>query len=79
MSAEGRQGRICAHRSCIGRGRRWLVAAPTELLIFGNPRGGTPYNEPAWLAKRHRLGSQVRAASAMAAGLETISDAAATK
>jgi uncharacterized protein (DUF302 family) len=63
-----------------------LLLRPTELLIFGNARGGTPlmqanqtigidlplralvwqdangatwlsYNDPAWLAQRHGLGS----------------------
>jgi uncharacterized protein (DUF302 family) len=62
-----------------------LELRPTELLLFGNPRGGTPlmqaaqtigidlplrvlvwqdedlqtwlsYDDPAWLAQRHRLG-----------------------
>ena len=61
---------------------------PTELLIFGNPKAGTPlmqsnqtmgidlplkvlswqdaggkvwltYNDPSWLARRHRLGSRL--------------------
>jgi len=63
-----------------------LALRPTEVLLFGNPRGGTPlmqagqtigidlplkalvwqdaagqtwlsYNEPAWFAQRHSLGS----------------------
>jgi len=65
-----------------------LPLRPTEVLIFGNARGGTPlmqsvqtigidlplkalvwqdaagvtwlsYNDPAWLAKRHEIGSDV--------------------
>ena len=68
-----------------------LSLRPTELLIFGNARGGTPlmelvqtigidlplkalvwqdasavtwlsYNDPTWIAKRHRLKSEVGAA-----------------
>jgi len=68
-----------------------LSLRPTELLIFGNARGGTPlmelvqttgidlplkalvwqdasavtwlsYNDPAWIAKRHGLKSEVAAA-----------------
>lgn len=64
---------------------------PTELIIFGNPKSGTPlmqarqsigidlplkmlgwqdaagkvwlaYNDPAWLARRHGLGSEAEAA-----------------
>src|SRR5258708_20133713 len=67
-----------------------LPLRPTELLIFGNAKGGTPlmqaaqtigidlplkalvwqdasgstwlsYNDPSWLARRHRLGKQVEA------------------
>jgi uncharacterized protein (DUF302 family) len=63
---------------------------PTELLIFGNPKAGTPlmqsnptigidlplkmlgwqdaggkvwitYNDPGWLARRHRLGPETQA------------------
>lgn len=70
---------------------------PTLLLIFGNPRSGTPlmqenqrigidlplkalvwrdadekvwltYNDPAWLATRHRLGDE---AAEIVAGLES--------
>ena len=65
-----------------------LPLRPTDVLIFGNARGGTPlmqsvqtigidlplkalvwqdtagvtwlsYNDPAWLAKRHEIGSDV--------------------
>jgi uncharacterized protein (DUF302 family) len=79
-----------------------LPLRPTELLIFGNARGGTPlmqsvqtigidlplralvwqdasgntwlsYNDPAWLAKRHRLGHEADAmVSAMATALTAI-------
>lgn len=85
-----------------------LKLRPTQLLVFGNPKGGTllmqdrqtigldlplrvlawedadgrcslNYDEPAWLAKRHELGSQSGATvKAMAAGLaELVSKAAA--
>ena len=66
-----------------------LALRPTELVIFGNAKGGTPlmqanqaigidlplkalvwqeasgdtwlsYNDPAWLARRHGLGSEVK-------------------
>ena len=76
---------------------------PTELLIFGHPRGGTPlmidnqtagldlpiralawedehghvwltYNDPSWIAERHRLGPESAAAvQAMANGLASLS------
>jgi uncharacterized protein (DUF302 family) len=79
-----------------------LPLRPTELLIFGNAKGGTPlmqsdqtigidlplkalvwqdasgrtwlsYNDPGWLAQRHRLGSEVEAAvKAMAAALGAV-------
>ena len=75
---------------------------PTELLIFGNPRGGTPlmqdrqtsgidlpvkalawqdangdvwltYNDAAWLAARHQLGTASEAAvKAIEAGLAAV-------
>jgi uncharacterized protein (DUF302 family) len=67
-----------------------LSLLPTDLLIFGNAKGGTPlmqsiqtvgidlplkvlvwqdasgktwlsYNNPSWIAKRHRLGSEADA------------------
>jgi uncharacterized protein (DUF302 family) len=67
-----------------------LPLRPTEVLIFGSPKGGTPlmqssqtigidlplkvlawedaggkvwitYNDPAWLARRHRLGPETAA------------------
>jgi uncharacterized protein (DUF302 family) len=79
---------------------------PTELLIFGNARGGTPlmqdrqsigidlplkalvwederkrvwlsYNDPAWLARRHRLGAGAEAAVAsLATRLAELAEAA---
>jgi uncharacterized protein (DUF302 family) len=77
-----------------GAAEAGMTLRPTFLLIFGNPRGGTPlmqinqrvgidlplkaliwqdadekvwltYNDPAWLASRHRLG--VAAEEAVAA------------
>ena len=83
-----------------------LALRPTELLIFGNAKGGTPlmqsdqtmgielplkalvwqdpsgntwlsYNDPSWLAKRHRLGHEVEATvSAMTAALDGIAKTA---
>ena len=80
---------------------------PTELLIFGNPKAGTPlmqsnqtigidlplkvlgwqdasekvwltYNDPAWLARRHRLGAGTDASvSALATVLANLAKAAA--
>ncbi|MFD9889291.1 DUF302 domain-containing protein [Amycolatopsis sp. NPDC059027] len=79
-----------------------LSLRPTELLIFGHPRGGTPlmadrqtagidlpakalawedadgrvwltYTEAAWLAERHGLGPESRAAvGAIDLGLATV-------
>jgi uncharacterized protein (DUF302 family) len=84
-----------------------LTLRPTELLIFGNAKGGTPlmqsnqeigidlplkalvwqdasgnswisYNDPAWLAKRHGLGSEVEPpVKAMTALLSAVTRAAA--
>jgi uncharacterized protein (DUF302 family) len=84
-----------------------LALRPTELVIFGNAKGGTPlmqahqeigidlplkalvwqdasggtwisYNDPAWLAKRHGLGSEVEpAVKAMTAMLGAVTRAAA--
>ena len=81
---------------------------PTELLIFGNPKAGTPlmqanqtigidlplkvlvwedgggdvwitYNDPTWLAQRHKLGSNAAAAvKAMAGMLANLAAAAAS-
>jgi uncharacterized protein (DUF302 family) len=80
---------------------------PTELLIFGNPKAGTPlmqskqtagidlplkvlgwedaerkvwltYNDPSWLARRHRLGPDTDASvNALAAALANLAKAAA--
>jgi uncharacterized protein (DUF302 family) len=80
---------------------------PTELLIFGNPKAGTPlmqanqtigidlplkvlvwedaiggvwiaYNDPTWLAKRHKLGGNAgEAVEAMAIALAKFAEAAA--
>jgi uncharacterized protein (DUF302 family) len=82
---------------------------PTQLLLFGNPKGGTPlmqdkqtagidlplkalawedpdgkvwltYNEATWIAQRHGLGAASAAAvTAIAAGLEKVTKAAAAK
>jgi uncharacterized protein (DUF302 family) len=79
-----------------------LTLRPTELLIFGNAKGGTPlmqaqqtigidlplkalawedsagkvwlaYNDPAWLAARHGLGTESAAiTNAMAGALATL-------
>jgi uncharacterized protein (DUF302 family) len=75
-----------------------LSLRPTEVLLFGNARGGTPlmeavqtigidlplkvlvwqgaggdtwlsYNDPAWLAQRHRVGQESDAAIAAMTGL----------
>lgn len=83
-----------------------LALRPTELVIFGNAKGGTPlmqanqaigidlplkalvwqeasgdtwlsYNDPAWLARRHGLGSEVEApVKAMTAMLGAVTRAA---
>jgi uncharacterized protein (DUF302 family) len=83
-----------------------LALRPTELVIFGNAKGGTPlmqanqaigidlplkalvwqdasgsswlsYNDPAWLAQRHGVGSQVEApVKAMTAMLGAVTRAA---
>ena len=80
---------------------------PTELLIFGNPKAGTPlmqvnqtigidlplkvlvwedasrsvwisYNDPVWLAQRHKLGDNAAAAvKAMGGMLAKLAEAAA--
>jgi uncharacterized protein (DUF302 family) len=84
-----------------------LPLRPTDLLVFGNARGGTPlmqanqtigldlplkalvwqdeagstwvsYNDPAWLAQRHGLGTEVSGpVSAMTALLEALATEAA--
>ena len=83
-----------------------LLLLPTDLLVFGSARGGTPlmqisqtigidlplkvlvwqdasgetwlsYNDPAWLAQRHGLGSGVAAAlAALTALLQALAGAA---
>ncbi len=80
-----------------------LPLRPTELLIFGNARGGTPlmqsnqtigidlplkalvwqdaagktwlcYDDPRWLANRHRLGAELDSTvNAMATALDALS------
>jgi len=80
---------------------------PTELIIFGNPKAGTPlmqsnqtigidlplkilgwqdaggkvwitYNDPAWLARRHRLGPEAQASvNTLASLLASLAKAAA--
>ena len=84
-----------------------LPLRPTELLIFGNARGGTPlmqanqtvgidlplkalvwqdasgktwlsYNDPAWIAGRHRLGHEVDATVAAMTALLDVTAKAAT-
>jgi uncharacterized protein (DUF302 family) len=82
-----------------GAAKVGLPLRPTELVIFGNPKGGTPlmqdrqaagidlpikalawedadgkvwltYNDAAWIAQRHGLGStSAEAVKAIAAGL----------
>jgi uncharacterized protein (DUF302 family) len=85
-----------------------LELGPTRLLIFGNPRGGTPlmqsnrtaaidlpfkalvweddngttwltYNDPKWLAKRHKVDPGANPAiSAIDSGMKSLSLAATT-
>jgi uncharacterized protein (DUF302 family) len=85
-----------------------LLLRPTDLLIFGNAKGGTPlmqatqaigidlplkalvwqdasgttwlsYNDPAWLAHRHGLDEQAKAAvGAMTAALNAVATKATT-
>jgi uncharacterized protein (DUF302 family) len=85
-----------------------LSLRPTEVLIFGNAKAGTPliqsvqttgldlplkalvwqdisgktwlsYNDPAWLAKRHRLSSEAEAAvGTITAALHAVATAATT-
>jgi uncharacterized protein (DUF302 family) len=84
-----------------------LPLRPTELLIFGSPKGGTPlmqanqtigidlplkilgwedaggkvwitYNDPGWLARRHRLGPETAASvNALSSLLANLAKAAA--
>jgi uncharacterized protein (DUF302 family) len=71
-----------------------LTLRPTEVVLFGNPRGGTPlmqasqtigidlplkalvwqdttgttwlsYNEPEWMARRHKLGGAEKVLATM--------------
>ena len=83
-----------------------LSLRPTEVLIFGNARGGTPlmqsvqtigidlplkalvwqdgagvtwlsYNDPAWLAKRHEIGSDVaESVNRLSQALRAVAEAA---
>ena len=92
-----------------GAAKVGMPLRPTQLLLFGNPKGGTPlmqdrqtagidlplkalawedsggkawltYNEAAWIAQRHGLGAASAAAvTAIAAGLEKVTKAAAAK
>jgi len=92
-----------------GAAKVGMLLRPTQLLLFGNPKGGTPlmqdrqtagidlplkalawedsggrvwlsYNEASWIAARHGLGAASTAAvTAMAAGLEKVTKAAAEK
>jgi uncharacterized protein (DUF302 family) len=85
-----------------------LPLRPTDLLIFGNAKGGTPlmqsaqtigidlplkalvwqdtsgttflsYNDPAWLARRHGLDEQAKAAvNALTAALNALATKATT-
>ena len=84
-----------------------LALRPTDLIIFGNARGGTPlmqtiqttgidlplkalvwqddagttwlsYNDPAWIANRHTLGSSADATVKAMQGLLTALASAAT-
>jgi uncharacterized protein (DUF302 family) len=79
-----------------------LTLAPTELIIFGNARGGTPlmqsvqsvgidlplkalvwedasgttwlsYNEPSWIAQRHRIRNAEPVVNKMTAALRAMS------
>jgi uncharacterized protein (DUF302 family) len=54
------------------------IDLPLKALVWQDEQGKTwlSYNEPAWLAERHALGSQASAAiEAIAAGLATIARA----
>jgi uncharacterized protein (DUF302 family) len=90
-----------------GAAKVGMPLRPTQLLLFGNPKGGTAlmqdkqtagidlplkalawedadgkvwlsYNETAWIAHRHGLASAA-AVTAIAAGLEKVTKAAAAK
>src|SRR5579872_3919991 len=92
-----------------GAAKVGMPLRPTQLLLFGNPKGGTPlmqdkqtagidlplkalawedadgkvwlsYNEASWIAQRHGLGAaSAGAVSAIAAGLEKVTKAAAAE
>jgi uncharacterized protein (DUF302 family) len=92
-----------------GAAKVGMPLRPTQLLLFGNPKGGTPlmqdkqtagidlplkalawedsggkvwltYNEAAWIAARHGLGAaSATAVTAIAAGLEKVTKAAAAE
>jgi uncharacterized protein (DUF302 family) len=92
-----------------GAAKAGMTLRPTQLLIFGNPTGGTPlmqdrqtagidlpvkalawedadgrvwigYNDAAWIAQRHGLGTESsNAVDTMAAGLAALTKAAATR
>lgn len=92
-----------------GAAKAGMALRPTELLMFGNPSGGTPlmqdrqtagidlplkalafedaegrvwlsYNDAAWIADRHGLGPDSKAAvEAIAAGMAKLTKAAATR
>lgn len=84
-----------------------MTLRPTDLVVFGNPKGGTvlmqdrqlagldlplkalvwedadgkvwlSYNDPAWIASRHGLGSAapVQAVQAMSAAMKALAEAA---
>lgn len=84
-----------------------LALRPMEVIIFGNPRGGTPlmqasqtmgidlplkalvwqdeagktwlsYNDPGWLAKRHKATGTERVVTAMRSALGEIASKATT-
>jgi len=83
-----------------------LTLPPTELIIFGNARGGTPlmqseqtvgidlplkalvwqdaagktwlsYNEPRWIAQRHKVANAERAVNSMGTALSAMARTAA--
>jgi uncharacterized protein (DUF302 family) len=85
-----------------GAAEAGLALAPTELIIFGNARGGTPlmesvqtvgidlplkvlvwedasgttwlsYNEPSWIAQRHRIQNAEPVMNKMTAALRAMS------
>ncbi len=92
-----------------GAAKAGMALRPTQLLLFGNAKGGTPlmqdeqaagidlplkalafedengrawlsYNDPAWIAQRHGLGEDSKAAvDAMALALATLAKSAVTR